>query len=135
MRILVVDDEPGMLRAVERLLAADYNVVCCRSPTESLERARTFAPEIALLDIRMPEMSGFDLMDRLEHVCRDLYVIFMTGSMSQLDANLIRTIRSKAFYFIQKPFERELLLTLVERCAQQRSHRRWRRDELPGCGP
>src|SRR5947207_2484078 len=57
-RILVVDDEPGMLRAVERVLAADYTVACCRTPREALAMAREFAPDVALLDIRMPGSRG-----------------------------------------------------------------------------
>jgi Response regulator containing CheY-like receiver, AAA-type ATPase, and DNA-binding domains len=52
-------------------------------------------------------------------------VILMTGSVDDLDEKLIRAIRSPAFYFIQKPFDREVLRTLVERCVELR----WRREE------
>jgi sigma-B regulation protein RsbU (phosphoserine phosphatase) len=44
----------------------------------------------------------------------------MTGSLNHLDATLIRAIRSQAFYFIQKPFDREVLLTLMDRCLELR---------------
>src|SRR6185295_14936711 len=54
-----------------------------------------------------------------------LDVILMTGSVDDLDEKLVRAIRSAAFYFIQKPFDREVLKTLVERCVELR----WRRDE------
>ncbi len=120
-RVLVVDDEPGMLRAIERVLGPGYAVATARSPSEGLIRvAGGFAPDLALLDIRMPEMSGFELMDRLRQQRPDVDVIFMTGSINQLDAQLIQAIRRRAFYFIQKPFDREVLLTLVERCLDQR---------------
>jgi DNA-binding NtrC family response regulator len=49
----------------------------------------------------------------------------MTGSVDDLDEKLVRAIRSHAFYFIQKPFDREVLKTLVERCLELR----WRREE------
>ena len=49
----------------------------------------------------------------------------MTGSLDDLDQKLIRAIRGRAFYFIQKPFDREVLRTLVERCIELR----WRRLE------
>ena len=49
----------------------------------------------------------------------------MTGSVDDLDEKLVRAIRSPAFYFIQKPFDREVLKTLVERCVELR----WRREE------
>lgn len=120
-RVLVVDDEPGMLRAIERVLGATYAVATARSPSEGLSQvAGGFAPDLALLDIRMPEMSGFELMDHLRQQRPDVDVIFMTGSINQLDAQLIQAIRRRAFYFIQKPFDREVLLTLVERCLDQR---------------
>ncbi len=44
----------------------------------------------------------------------------MTGSVRELDAQLIRALREKAFYFLQKPFDREVLQTLVERCLDLR---------------
>ena len=55
----------------------------------------------------------------------DLDVILMTGSVDDLDDKLVRAIRGEAFYFIQKPFDREVLRTLVDRCLELR----WRRDE------
>jgi len=128
-RILVVDDEPAMLRGVERVLASAYRVATARTPAEALERARGFAPDLAVIDIRMPEMDGFELSAELREAQPGLDVIFMTGAVHELNAQLIRSIREKAFYFIQKPFDREVLLTLVERClevrrlaAQNRTH-------------
>jgi serine phosphatase RsbU (regulator of sigma subunit) len=77
-------------------------------------------PDLAILDIRMPEMDGFELMDRLKRIRPDLDVILMTGSLDELDKKLIRAIRQEAFYFIQKPFDREVLQTLVGRCLKLR---------------
>jgi sigma-B regulation protein RsbU (phosphoserine phosphatase) len=119
-RVLVVDDEPGMLRAVERVLSSAYEVLACRSALNALGRAPSFSPDLALLDVRMPELSGFELMDRLKAQHPDLDFIFMTGSVDQIDATLVRAIRVKAFYFIQKPFDREVLLALIERCVELR---------------
>ena len=119
-RIVVVDDDPGMVRATERVLGTLYEVRGFRSAREALECTPAFAPDIALLDIRMPDLSGFALRDRLRETCPDADVIFMTGSLNHLDATLIRAIRSQAFYFIQKPFDREVLLTLVDRCLELR---------------
>jgi phosphoserine phosphatase RsbU/P len=117
-RILVVDDEPGMLRSVERVLGKDYNVATARSPREAAGLAKTFKPDLAILDIQMPEMDGFQLMEELQALDPDLDVIFMTGSVHEIDAKLIKAIRKDAFYFLQKPFDRGVLLTLVERCLE-----------------
>jgi sigma-B regulation protein RsbU (phosphoserine phosphatase) len=124
-RILVVDDEPGMLRAVERVLGAAYHIVAIRSSKDALTVAKELNPDLAILDIRMPDMDGFELMARLKAESPELEIILMTGSVDDLDEKLVRAIRSPAFYFIQKPFDREVLKTLVERCLELR----WRREQ------
>jgi sigma-B regulation protein RsbU (phosphoserine phosphatase) len=124
-RILVVDDEPGMLRAVERVLSGTYHVTGTRSSRDALAVAAEFIPDLAIVDIRMPDLDGFELMAGLKARFPELDVILMTGSVDDLDEKLIRAIRSAAFFFIQKPFDREVLRTLVERCVELR----WRREE------
>lgn len=124
-RILVVDDEPGMIRAVERVLSEDYHVIGTRLSRDALALAGEFHPELAIIDIRMPDVDGFTLMAQLKARFPALDVILMTGSVDDLDEKLVRAIRSAAFYFIQKPFDREVLRTLVERCVELR----WRREE------
>jgi phosphoserine phosphatase RsbU/P len=129
-RILVVDDEPGMLRAVERVLSQDYQVVATRLSSDALRIANEFRPELAIVDIRMPEVDGFELMARLKARFPGLDVILMTGSVDDLDDKLVRAIRSPAFYFIQKPFDRDVLRTLVERCVELRRRREDHRQNL-----
>jgi serine phosphatase RsbU (regulator of sigma subunit) len=133
-RILAVDDEPGMLRSVERVLAPHYDVHAVRLPSQALEimaaeaerpgeagESRRLDPfDLALLDIRMPEMDGFELMSRLLAIQPGLDVILMTGSTDERDARLVRAVRERAFFFLTKPFDREVLLTLVERCLEVR---------------
>jgi sigma-B regulation protein RsbU (phosphoserine phosphatase) len=117
-RILVVDDEPGMIRSVERVLRHEYEVASSRSPRDAIGLAEAFKPALAILDVQMPDMDGFELMERLQAIDPELKVIFMTGSTHELDAKLIRSIRKDAFYFLQKPFDREVLLTLVAKCLE-----------------
>lgn len=124
-RILVVDDEAGMVRAVERVLAGTHDVLGSRSSPEALAAARRFAPDLVILDVRMPEIDGFELMARLKTEHPGVDIIVMTGSLDDLDQKLIRAMRGRAFYFIQKPFDREVLQTLVDRCLELR----WRRLE------
>jgi sigma-B regulation protein RsbU (phosphoserine phosphatase) len=124
-RILVVDDEPGMLHAVERVLGASYDIVALRSSRAALATAKETRPDLAIIDIRMPDLDGFELMAQLKADAPELQIILMTGSIDDLDEKLVRALRSPAFYFIQKPFDREVLKTLVERCLELQ----WRRDE------
>ena len=119
----MVDDEPGMLRAIERVLGTAHHVTACGSSREALRLAATVDPQLAILDIRMPELDGFELMARLKERHSDIDVILMTGSVDDQDEKLIRAIRGTAFYFIQKPFDREVLRTLVDRCVELRHQR------------
>ena len=128
-RILVVDDEAGMLRSVERVLGPEYNAASTRSPREALRLAAAFKPDLAILDIQMPEMDGFQLMEKLQALDPELDVIFMTGSIHEIDAKLIKAIRKDAFYFLQKPFDRGVLLSLVERCLELKRLDRSNRDD------
>jgi serine phosphatase RsbU (regulator of sigma subunit) len=73
-----------------------------------------------LLDVRMPDRDGFVLMSELKRAQPDLDVILMTGSVHETDSRLIRAIRERAFYFLHKPFDRDVLRTLVERCLELR---------------
>jgi phosphoserine phosphatase RsbU/P len=124
-RILVVDDEVGMLRAVERVLGGIHKVVGSQSSARAVALAAEFKPHLVILDIRMPELDGFELMARLKADHPDAEIILMTGSVDDMDQKLVRAIRGRAFYFIQKPFDREVLQALVERCLELR----WRREE------
>ncbi len=119
-RVLIVDDDPGLLHAIMRLLSKRYEVYACPNPDEALRQIEQSAFDVALLDVRMPQMSGFELLARLRSRRPDLDVIIMTGSVHELDAQLVRAIRAEAYYFIQKPFDREVLHTLVERCIELR---------------
>lgn len=131
-RILVVDDDAAHRRTVERVLDGPYEVETASGGGPALEAAAREKFDVAILDIRMPGMDGFTLMGELKTADPDLDVILMTGSASDADARLVRAIREKAFYFVQKPFHRDVLLSLVARCldirrlgrerAQQASH-------------
>ena len=66
-RVLVVDDIPVNVRVLEAKLAAEYfDVITAASGAEALEKVRTEAPDIALLDVMMPEMDGFEVCRRIK---------------------------------------------------------------------
>ncbi len=119
-RILVVDDEPGILHALSRVLGRRHHVTCVATGSEALEAARRLRPDLAIVDIRLPEMTGFEVTRGLKTALRDVDVILMTGNAEEPDDNLIQAIDEGAFYFIQKPFDRRVLLALVGRCLELR---------------
>ena len=73
----------------------------------------------------MPDLDGFELMARLKSHNPDLDVILMTGSVDDLTKSWSARDPQPRVLFIQKPFDRDVLRTLVERCVELR----WRRDE------
>ncbi|WP_165228260.1 PP2C family protein-serine/threonine phosphatase [Aquisphaera insulae] len=123
-RILVVDDEPNILHAVSRILGKKHVVECVGSGERGLEAAETFRPDLAIVDIWLPAMNGFEVTRALKAIRPDVDVIIMTGDTEEPDETLIRAIDEGAFYFIQKPFNRRVLLTLVARCLELRALRR-----------
>jgi len=123
-RVLVVDDEPGIHRAVSRILGSRNEVVCAHSTAEALALAAARPPDVALVDIRMPGEDGFECLRRLKAEHAGVDVILMTGSLDDTDGKLVRALASGAYYFLMKPFERGVLEALVDRCLEARRSRR-----------
>ena len=65
-RLLLVDDEPANLQLLKRVLEADYRLVFARSGEEALARVRAGAPDLILLDVMMPGMSGHEVIRALK---------------------------------------------------------------------
>ncbi len=130
-RILVVDDDPGMRRAVQRILAPAYEVETVDGAGEALARlglnggdpasANGFA--LALVDVRLADGDGYSLCQAIRERRPETDVILITGSLSQPDEKLYRSLEQGAFYFLFKPFDRRVLLALVERCLRLQRER------------
>jgi len=129
-RILIVDDDPGILRAVSRILGRRHQVVTVASGEAALEEALRFDPDLAIVDIRLPAMNGFEVTRALKAARPGVDAILMTGNAEEPDETLIRAIDEGAFYFVQKPFDRRVLLTLVNRCLELRELREEREQFL-----
>ena len=129
-RILIVDDDHGILHALSRILGRRHHVTCVSSGPAALDQAQRLRPDLAVVDIRMPEMTGFEVTRGLKAALRDVDVILMTGNAEEPDDNLIQAIDEGAFYFIQKPFDRRVLLALVNRCLELRRLREEREKYL-----
>jgi sigma-B regulation protein RsbU (phosphoserine phosphatase) len=114
-RILVVDDDPAMLRAVERILAPAHEVRSFTSGKEALEAARAAEFNIAIVDIRMPGMDGFELTRALKSERPKIEVVLVTGSVTDLDDKLVRSVKERAGFFITKPFSRAVLGSIIDR--------------------
>ena len=100
--IYVVDDDPFVRRALERLLrTADYDVVVCESAAAFLSLPVVERPTCLVVDIRMPGVTGLDLQDRLSGDQRDLPVVFITGHRDDMLA--ARAMAGGAVAYLTKP--------------------------------
>lgn len=113
-RILVVDDDPGLLRLLTiRLRAQKYEVEPADNATKALAAISRFRPDLVITDLRMPEMDGIGLLRELQRRWPSLNVIMLTAHGTIPDA--VRATQSGAFSFLTKPVEKEQLLEEVQR--------------------
>ena len=113
-KVLVVDDEPGIVKMVEsRLKSAGYEVITAADGEEGLKKCQLFKPDIAVLDIRMPGMSGTELAEAMKDdpALQDIPIIFLTALVKRDEAAKART--SGGQYYLAKPFKGEELLELL----------------------
>lgn len=113
-RLLVVDDEPKLLRAVEVDLKGEgYDVTTARSGGEALVRIAQRLPDLIVSDIRMPGMSGYELARRLRlnETTALIPIIFLTAKDTTADR--IEGFRTGVDAYLTKPFEPDELLAVI----------------------
>ena len=124
-RVYVVDDDPMVLAALERLLRVNgFDVDVFTSASAFLEQSMD-GPAVLLLDLRMPGLSGLDVQDTLSRSGRDLSIIFLSGESDV--PSTARAMREGAVDFLVKPVDAAQLLEAVNRAqarAVERQHQR-----------
>ena len=113
--VLVVDDDRMNLKFAEHMLSSAYNVVLAISYTEALDYLSKECPALALLDVHMPGMNGFELLSEIRKIkaCSDLPVVFLTADSDR--ETEVRVFREGAQDYIQKPFVPEVVLERIKR--------------------
>ncbi len=121
--VYVVDDDDGMRRALDTLLSTvGYTTAVFSCAGEFLANFKTDASGCLVLDIRMPDMSGLELQQHLNHIGSMLPVIFITGHGDVPMA--VQAMKEGAFEFIQKPFRDQDLLDRINHALKQDSENR-----------
>ena len=113
--ILLVDDEPDMLEMMKlRLKKAGYKVITAITGEECLQRAEEKYPDLILLDILLPGLSGFEVARQLKakDITRGIPIIMVTALIGK-DPE-VKSLERGADYFISKPFDPEELLTKIK---------------------
>lgn len=112
-KILVVDDEPINTELLALSLEEDYLVKTVQSGSDALIALTRFLPDLILLDIRMPGMDGFEVMQQIKsnEQTADIPVIFVTGEDSTDDE--LKGLRLGAVDYVRKPFKMPLVLARI----------------------
>ncbi len=102
-KILVVDDEHSVRWAFEKTLTkAGYEVALAETGTKGLALFKSFQPDLTLLDIRMPEMDGLQVLEKVRGLRPDAQVIVMTA-YSDMETT-VSAMKLGAYDFLTKPF-------------------------------
>ncbi|MBU2880433.1 sigma 54-interacting transcriptional regulator [Psychrosphaera sp. B3R10] len=118
-RVLIVDDDPSLLRLLTiRLTAANYLVKSAASAKEALGALNGFNPQLVISDLRMEGMDGMALFERIRLQSPNLPVIIMTAHGTIPDA--INATKQGVFSFLTKPFESQELLDTVKQALRLR---------------
>jgi signal transduction histidine kinase len=130
--LLIVDDERGPAESLRMIFKPSYNVFMASGGPQALEIVHSTPIDVVTLDLRMPAMSGIEVMERIKEFDPDIEVIVVTG-YSSLDSAL-RGLRYGVFDYISKPFDVPQISDLVRRAVARRRatlrNRRMKEDFL-----
>ena len=117
-RILVVDDEIGPRESLRMLLKPAHDIRTADSAHAALEEINRFRPDLAILDVKMPEIDGLEVLRRIKRIDPSLEVIMITAYASL--ETVKQALSHGAFEYLIKPFSRRDLEDVVARALQRR---------------
>jgi DNA-binding NtrC family response regulator len=121
--VLIIDDEMGILDTIRILLKNEgFIPYTALGGKKGLEQIAALKPDLIITDVRMPDVTGLDILGSVRAHDPEAVVILMTAQASLQSA--IGAVNNGAFYYIQKPFKNEELVTIVRRAAEHRTLRR-----------
>ena len=118
VRILVVDDEPALRHTVSRILGQEgYEVATAGDGEEGLDVAASLSPAIILCDLRMPRLSGLEMLERYRASGGQALVIAMTAYGDVETA--VSAMQHGAYDYIAKPFHAEEIVLVVRKAVER----------------
>ena len=114
-RVLLVDDEPSIIKVVgKRLQVAGYEVVTAVDGQDGLTKARLGKPDVIILDLMLPKMSGMEVCAALKQdpAYQQIPIIIFTGKGQAMDEKLCRECGANAY--ITKPHDADTLIEQIE---------------------
>jgi len=119
LQAIIIEDNASMGMLYQRLLEQfGYKTHWVENGAEGVEATASIAPDLILLDLELPDMHGFEVLEQLKQMDTDFEIVVITGNTS-IDA-AVRSIQKGASDFIQKPFGKERLKTTLDNLMQKR---------------
>jgi len=116
-RILVADDEESMQWVLSKALRKKgFTVDLARDGEEALRLIRSESYDLAVLDIKMPGISGLDLLDKVRELKSDLLIVIMTAEAGM--KNAVEAMKRGAYDYLTKPFDLDVLDAIVEKASR-----------------
>jgi DNA-binding NtrC family response regulator len=118
---MVVDDEPDMLNMLKLVLSKQCacEVILASSGSTALELMAQAVPEVVVTDIKMPDVDGLVLLKKIQELDSTVSVVIMTG-YGTIDM-AVQSIKDGAYDFLEKPFDKDLIVRVVNNCLERTS--------------
>ena len=121
IRVLLVDDDPGVLQLLSmRLEALNFEVICADGGETALAKLQTESANIVISDLRMDGMDGIELFEKIQHRYPSIPVIVLTAHGSIKEA--VSATQKGVFSFLTKPVEKDELLSSIQQALNLNSH-------------
>src|SRR5438874_539799 len=117
--ILVVDDDAGVRESFRLTLEDHYDVVDVPDGLRALDAVRASQVDLVLLDIRLPEMDGIEVLERIKAIDEGIEVVLVTAVRTVRTA--VAAMKLGAFDYLTKPFEEDELLAVIARALEKRA--------------
>jgi ActR/RegA family two-component response regulator len=118
-RVLIVDDDPNLLRSLSDILGLqDFEVLTASDGKSAIRKAEADSIEAALIDLNLTDMPGLDVLSEIKRVSPDTECMLLTGYASQETA--IEAVNRGAFAYFQKPYDIDALILAIHRAIEKR---------------
>lgn len=118
-KILIVDDEQSICDSLDFLLSKDYTLSFAKSGKEAVKTAKEFMPEVVLLDIRLPEINGLEVLSQIKSLDREVEVVMITALNTVSTA--VEAIKKGAYDYITKPIDIEVIQKTIEKIFEKKN--------------
>lgn len=112
-RVLIVDDEPFVVQGIVRLIGRDFNIETATSGREALDLLSCGDFQVIMTDMRMPGMSGLELLDQVQQKYPRVVRMMLTGFDEQQVA-FTAVEKNQIFHFLTKPCDKATLITAIK---------------------